>query len=1278
MTEKRFNTRLINKHDIEANWKKATGFIPKAGEMIVYDTDDNYNYSRIKIGDGVSNVNDLLFTSDTLAYSKYGEPIILDTDNTTIKYPNLNLIGSKVIDEAPGRRRLKTPLTKPEAPCAIADNEYLSINYLNMDMFNKYVLMLISEQFPMFCPSLSPNTFGVFYTFEDVALNTNAGPVNRLFCKANSWYSVEIPENENDIIKIEPFDLEKNPITLPSFSEVNNYFYECTEAADIIEYTITHEHILYDDNSCIINNQTIHQDYTRYSDSLLILLYLLSSTSFIYQNDSEIQLQQLSLGNMPSRTKLTIIPLLENKQIDSNYIQLAQPDYQQNDITKPDYIKNRLAYTDYESIQLFDINVVNKNANGLLEYTTEEYPLFLQEGKTYLVNDSNYSNTSEFTESIEYVCEKITIENIDYYTIGNPAVLPGGANITSTSNIQWCIAEQKIDNEFAGWGIFFGDNEKNQSEVRMQLGVQEEVVHPVPEKYIMPTLEPVIVEFATALDGIQTNISVNEDKITNIEEAMNATLAEHDELLKVHTGDIQEMSMQTLLNNYTDQEGTLTWNGIIDNKEFTIVDNEDNMIFGYTKIADGIIPSELTLAMNMNIAAVKITALDENDAVGGPMSIWMPASVEYSEEDNIVLIIPEDDESKSIFIHETGVYVPTVLVNGINQSIIYISGLLIPGYSFKQSNDINILENTVSISNNNSIISLTNPEKFISVEDGLGFQYWSIDIMPSIEELKNSNIYWITNNGRCYDARKYPESDISFSNDNKSMVINRSWFPGLIVIWDESYESSSIEEGFEKGVYVFGNNITTILPSNLIYIENGNCPIVHDTIKKELLPKELRLGNNNIIVNNIKTTQQILGNTIVVSENNWLYTDETHYKWNRISDILTSIEENTEILATFEDGTTESLYYSDNTLWNEDKTIVYGVNHLSTTDTYTFQISEPGFYVYHLQQDCGDNYKRNKKITELYCPTYEFTTTIYSVEETTTTEFKKLDAQYLPDTNLIDLRNYWYDAQDVDVYDLNTSLLAMMMYNDNPLVPNPLRISNDTDNNLNEFWDAVTNANYSTKVLIDMSLTGSVLAEVNINAIQRLANGTANGIEISGRFIDVPTNTDIRFTASFSKNTANGQYHSTTIYLAKENLNANVNNTPVAVDNVLLKDTVTGAIYKLEMRNGNLVSSPVGIPCESIELIADWGDIRNQELEGSRRESMTLIAKLTPENTTDTVIWSSSDTDVAIVENGLVTGVFNLENDTGEATAIITATCGNQQASYTIKVSDGEFPLDIL
>lgn len=61
MAEKNIKSRIIHKHDTEVNWSKATGFIPKQGEIIIYDIDDTYNYERFKIGDGITNVNDLPF-----------------------------------------------------------------------------------------------------------------------------------------------------------------------------------------------------------------------------------------------------------------------------------------------------------------------------------------------------------------------------------------------------------------------------------------------------------------------------------------------------------------------------------------------------------------------------------------------------------------------------------------------------------------------------------------------------------------------------------------------------------------------------------------------------------------------------------------------------------------------------------------------------------------------------------------------------------------------------------------------------------------------------------------------------------------------------------------------------------------------------------------------------------------------------------------------------------------------------------------------------------------
>ena len=81
--EKNMNARIQHKHDIEANWNKALNFIPKIGEIIVYDIDENYNYSRFKIGDGVRTISNLEFSETDLtgyATEKYVDEAITSLD----------------------------------------------------------------------------------------------------------------------------------------------------------------------------------------------------------------------------------------------------------------------------------------------------------------------------------------------------------------------------------------------------------------------------------------------------------------------------------------------------------------------------------------------------------------------------------------------------------------------------------------------------------------------------------------------------------------------------------------------------------------------------------------------------------------------------------------------------------------------------------------------------------------------------------------------------------------------------------------------------------------------------------------------------------------------------------------------------------------------------------------------------------------------------------------------------------------------------------------------
>lgn len=64
MSEKTFNARIVHKHDVEANWIKAVNFVPKQGEIIVYDIDSTHTYERFKIGDGKTLVSALPFSND--------------------------------------------------------------------------------------------------------------------------------------------------------------------------------------------------------------------------------------------------------------------------------------------------------------------------------------------------------------------------------------------------------------------------------------------------------------------------------------------------------------------------------------------------------------------------------------------------------------------------------------------------------------------------------------------------------------------------------------------------------------------------------------------------------------------------------------------------------------------------------------------------------------------------------------------------------------------------------------------------------------------------------------------------------------------------------------------------------------------------------------------------------------------------------------------------------------------------------------------------------------
>jgi hypothetical protein len=72
--------RVSHLHRTEADWASLIDWAPAAGEMIVYDPDENHSYARIKIGDGKKSLRELPFfidaaIADFLLAQKYQETI---------------------------------------------------------------------------------------------------------------------------------------------------------------------------------------------------------------------------------------------------------------------------------------------------------------------------------------------------------------------------------------------------------------------------------------------------------------------------------------------------------------------------------------------------------------------------------------------------------------------------------------------------------------------------------------------------------------------------------------------------------------------------------------------------------------------------------------------------------------------------------------------------------------------------------------------------------------------------------------------------------------------------------------------------------------------------------------------------------------------------------------------------------------------------------------------------------------------------------------------------
>ena len=59
-------SNIINKHATESEWLDHPDFIPMKAETIIYDSDENHRYQRMKIGDGITTINELPFIGNAI------------------------------------------------------------------------------------------------------------------------------------------------------------------------------------------------------------------------------------------------------------------------------------------------------------------------------------------------------------------------------------------------------------------------------------------------------------------------------------------------------------------------------------------------------------------------------------------------------------------------------------------------------------------------------------------------------------------------------------------------------------------------------------------------------------------------------------------------------------------------------------------------------------------------------------------------------------------------------------------------------------------------------------------------------------------------------------------------------------------------------------------------------------------------------------------------------------------------------------------------------------
>lgn len=209
LADKNLKARIVNKNGTSAEWEKATSFVPKKGELILY-TDLN----KIKIGDGVTKVNDLPFSNDDKV-SKAGDTITGD----------LQIKGDYSLDLL---RQNPTRIASISAE-GISVKNYFKLGYVTDTLYNGWYSIILDGDGIAFSEGNPYNRAPTIVKGIKTPVSDNDAANKRYV--DDSIPTTQIEELSSAVAKAEPFVVEATMTTSNEIS-VNKTFAEIKTASD--------------------------------------------------------------------------------------------------------------------------------------------------------------------------------------------------------------------------------------------------------------------------------------------------------------------------------------------------------------------------------------------------------------------------------------------------------------------------------------------------------------------------------------------------------------------------------------------------------------------------------------------------------------------------------------------------------------------------------------------------------------------------------------------------------------------------------------------------------------------------------------------------------------------------------------------------------------------------------------------------------------------------------------------------------------------------------------